>query len=394
MNKDHIKAQIQSKGTMLVLSADSQDRSESIDLVNRLHDQLLGVKLHIDITSANEHFTKLVRTIHDRDLLLILDRKFCDIPSTVHMQSQKLTEYADLVTAHAIAGPAVIEGLRENCLKNDCRILLVAEMSCEHGIDSAKVVKLAQDNKDIVAGFIAQQRLENSGDFIYFTPGIGSVRGGTHRYPFDVDTDSYIVGRAIYNSSNPEREAEKYISPQSALAHYIKPYVVKKGRFLLKAGGVSDTYVDLRTLISYPKILGQVCKQLGEIGELGELGPCNVVLVGVPTGALPITTTLSQQTHLPMVLLRDKIKSYGLQRLIEGEITSDTSYIVIEDVITTGSSVLEFIERLKEASPGRTKIVRVLSLLDRECGGLDNLRAQGYDARSLFTLNDFNGHMD
>lgn len=64
-------------------------------------------------------------------------------------------------------------------------------------------------------------------------------------------------------------------------------------------------------------------------------------LCGVPYTALPIATCVSVNTNLPMLIRRKEPKTYGTKKLIDGEYSCGDNVIVIEDVITSGSSILD-----------------------------------------------------
>lgn len=66
-----------------------------------------------------------------------------------------------------------------------------------------------------------------------------------------------------------------------------------------------------------------------------------VRLCGVPYTALPIATIVSIDTNLPMLIRRKEQKTYGTKKLIDGEYSCGDDVIVIEDVITSGASILE-----------------------------------------------------
>jgi len=166
----------------------------------------------------------------------------------------------------------------------------------------------------------------------------------------------------------------------------IQEKIVEIGDFTLKSGEKSRIYVDFRKLVSKPVLLKQICEHLGYLMDIEEISS-EVVLVGVLLGGVPISMTLSVLYDIPALIVRDHTKTHGTQKQIEGDIApGEREVILIEDVITTGSSVIKTLDVLEAAGYTVSKIV---TLLDREAGGVEKLKASGYDVRSLFCLTDF-----
>jgi orotate phosphoribosyltransferase len=156
---------------------------------------------------------------------------------------------------------------------------------------------------------------------------------------------------------------------------------IKFGEFTLKSGQISKIYLDMRQIISYPETLREVANAIWD-----KIHACHFDLIcGVPYTALPIATCISLQHNFPMILRRKEKKSYGTKQQIEGKFQAGQRCLIIEDVITTGSSILETIEDLEAQD---LMIKDLVTLIDREQGGKENLQKRNYKLHTVFTLNE------
>ncbi|KAG8272439.1 hypothetical protein J6590_040597 [Homalodisca vitripennis] len=116
---------------------------------------------------------------------------------------------------------------------------------------------------------------------------------------------------------------------------------------------------------------------------------CDVVC-GVPYTALPLATLIAVKADLPMLIRRKEAKDYGTKKLIEGVYSKDDLCIIFEDVVTTGSSILETVNDLKHEG---LVVKEVVAVLDREQGGIGNLARQGISLKPLMTLTQILRHL-
>ncbi len=157
--------------------------------------------------------------------------------------------------------------------------------------------------------------------------------------------------------------------------------IIKFGRFTLKSGIESPFYVDLRPLASDPKILKHLANYLLEMLPLDNFD----VICGVPYAALPMATAMSLESYIPLIIKRKEAKSYGTKKLIEGIFTKGQNCLLVEDVITSGKSLLETIPEIENEGISVSDIVVVL---DREQGGKELLESKGYNVHTLFTISE------
>ncbi|KAF0977936.1 hypothetical protein FDP41_003258 [Naegleria fowleri] len=125
---------------------------------------------------------------------------------------------------------------------------------------------------------------------------------------------------------------------------------LKFGKFTLKSGIVSPFYVDLRIIPCYPKMLAQISELFYNLMTERQLvaNMDKKVICGVPYSALTFSSCMSVSHNLPMVICRKERKQYGTGNMVEGVfVKNETNCLLIEDVITSGASIMETAEKLE-----------------------------------------------
>lgn len=126
--------------------------------------------------------------------------------------------------------------------------------------------------------------------------------------------------------------------------------IIKFGDFTLASGKHSSYYVDLRLVPSYPIEFRKMVKYL-ENQIVEDIGLDNFdSIVSVPTGGLVIASALAIETVKPLIYVRSKPKDYGTSKSVEGKIHDGMKVVMIDDVATTGGSVVNAIKSLKEVN--------------------------------------------
>ena len=154
---------------------------------------------------------------------------------------------------------------------------------------------------------------------------------------------------------------------------------IKFGSFTLKSGLQSPIYIDLRQIITYPKLLEQI--GAAYLPLLKELKFDRIA--GLPYAAIPIATAISLQGNYPMIYPRKEAKTYGTKAEIEGEYHAGESVVIIDDLATTGGSKFEAIEKLTSAG---LVVKDVVVLVDRQSGAKESLKQAGFAMHAVLTI--------
>ena len=180
----------------------------------------------------------------------------------------------------------------------------------------------------------------------------------------------------------------KLNSSQAALADgLLNAGCIKFGNFTLKSGLSSPIYIDLRRIISFPKLLAQ-------IGESYLPLLRNLTfdrLAGLPYAAIPIATAVSLQGDYPMIYPRKEVKTYGTKAEIEGEFHAGETALVIDDLATTGGSKFEAIEKLTAVG---LVVKDIVVLVDRQSGAKESLEQAGYSMHAVLTITQLLDYWD
>jgi orotate phosphoribosyltransferase len=158
--------------------------------------------------------------------------------------------------------------------------------------------------------------------------------------------------------------------------------VVKFGKFTLSSGKESDYYVNMKMAVTDPKILKTIAKIVSNSITSEKIDK----IAGPALGAVPIATAISLESEIPMLMIRKAKKSYGTSKLIEGTLEEGDSVVVVEDVTTTGDSLLKAVKAIEE-NGGDVK--RAVVIVDRDEGAIENLEKEGILLEPLLSINDF-----
>jgi orotate phosphoribosyltransferase len=145
------------------------------------------------------------------------------------------------------------------------------------------------------------------------------------------------------------------------------------GRFTLASGRQSSYYLDLRVIPSHPEVYALAIEAYKEMAE--KIGEKNFdVIAGVATAGITISSPLAYLMKKPMVYVRKEEKGHGLGRQVEGAARPGQKVLVIDDLVTTGGSIISAVEALRKTG---CVVKETAVLVDRLEGGRANLAGAG-----------------
>ncbi len=159
--------------------------------------------------------------------------------------------------------------------------------------------------------------------------------------------------------------------------------IIRFGDFTLASGKKSPYYIDLRLVPSYPIYYRKMIKGLQNI-IAKDVGLENFhSLVSVPTGGLVVAASLAIEIVKPIIYVRKEAKEHGTGKAVEGVTCQDMKLLMIEDVVTSGGSVINAIKSIKAE---KMKVTDAYAVVDRMEGATEALQAEGVKLHSLLTI--------
>lgn len=158
--------------------------------------------------------------------------------------------------------------------------------------------------------------------------------------------------------------------------------VFLEGDFTLASGKKSNYYVNMKKAITYPEILSAIANLITQKIKDDNLDK----VAGPALGAVPIATAVSLESNLPLLMIRKEQKGYGTSKLIEGDLEKEDEVVVVEDVTTSGGSLLKAIKAI-EANGGIVK--KAISVVDRLEGAKETFKEEEINFEPLIDVNEF-----
>jgi orotate phosphoribosyltransferase len=154
--------------------------------------------------------------------------------------------------------------------------------------------------------------------------------------------------------------------------------VVQTGEFTLASGKKSNYFVNIKRASTNPQVLREIGKAMAPyVGD--------AKIAGMALGAVPLAVAVALETNRPFVMVRKEPKDHGTKELIEGDVSPGETFIIVEDVATTGGSTLKVVSALREVG---ANVSRAVVVVDRQEGAREMLTEHGIELISLFTVKD------
>jgi orotate phosphoribosyltransferase len=143
---------------------------------------------------------------------------------------------------------------------------------------------------------------------------------------------------------------------------------IKYGEFTLTSGKKSHYYVNVKLAYTDPHVLRTIAQEMGKFTKGYDR------VAGMELGAVPIAVAVSMETGLPFLMIRKTAREHGTRSRIEGTMKPGDKVIVVEDVATTGGSLVQSVEAIRESGG---IVDTAVVVVDREEGGEQALSAMG-----------------
>jgi len=175
---------------------------------------------------------------------------------------------------------------------------------------------------------------------------------------------------------------------KEALISLVRHKALKFGEFTLASGKKATYYLDGKQVTLDPVGSRLIAEGILDMLDADKMP---AAVGGMAIGADPITSavvTMSAVRNTPVCgfLVRKEAKGHGTNKFVEGPVKPGQKVVIVEDVVTTGGSSLQAIERVEEFG---LEVEQVIAIIDRMEGGAEAFAAAGHKLSSLLTIRDF-----
>jgi len=165
----------------------------------------------------------------------------------------------------------------------------------------------------------------------------------------------------------------------------LKIDALKFGVFKLSTGKASPYYIDLRVIPSFPDVFSEICEFYAQT-IIAEIGLKTFVrIAGIPVAGLPFSSQIAYNLKKPFLYLRKHVRLSGRVRRVEGILVSGDKVLLVDDLLTTGSTLKKAADAVRAEGGVVTDAV---VFLDREEGGKNLLEKNGIKLHSLLRISE------
>lgn len=180
--------------------------------------------------------------------------------------------------------------------------------------------------------------------------------------------------------------------PPRGLKELIMKKSFRRGNFTLASGTSTDYFFDLKPTMLDPlgsNLIAQaVMTKIDVLYSLCVIHRADAI-GGMATGGIPIVSAICALSHLrapPVFFVRKEIKDHGTEKLIEGTLEAGSTVVLIEDVTTTGGSIMQAVRAVRAVG---CEVHHVITIVDRLEGATENLCMEGIELHPIFIRTDF-----
>lgn len=154
---------------------------------------------------------------------------------------------------------------------------------------------------------------------------------------------------------------------------------IQYGRFVLTSGAVSNYYIDIKKASTNPQVLHEIAHAFTPLTKGYDL------IAGMELGAVPLVVAVALETKIPYVIIRKEKREHGTSKQIEGEDVQGKKVLLIEDVTTSGGSIVKSIHILRD---NKAIVDKALCVVDRDSGAKEKVEQLNVTFDALLSVHD------